>query len=646
MKKKWFIFIYLISIMISTIAAQPSTQEKHLRDSVFSIYHSITKPSDKVNFMRHTFYQNIDRKWVAELLDSILELSLVQKDTISELNIRRDQIVHYKYLSDLPQMEYRLNELKTASYKYNLYNYYFQMWNDILQFYNVRGDTEYSRIQALKMEEEANKVKSTAGISFAYLSLGQSLTASKKEEDAIKIFKKALDSKDLNPLTKAMIHSEMITVYQQTNKIKEAINELNIQKSIFDKFINDAPSQESQYSEKLLEIELTYCACYEKLNDSNNLLKHLNKAKKYYTPDCFFSNYINYHAYWGGYYRIIQQWEDCFREFDKALAHFDNTLPLQEMEIRRMKGKALVEAERYEEAAILYKDLSIMGDSLNRDVLKYHQEALQANYNIREALFEKYNLEKQYNWIIITFILVAILVLLLMILRAYKGNKALQRAEQETRKALETVDAADKMKDVFLHNIIHQIREPLNVVVGFSSILAVENDLTSELSQEYSTSIKKNAALLFQLIIDVLDLSRLESGMMKFNISACDAVQLCKDAKMGVEMQEHNIVRLTFETKLEEAIIQTDNERFLKMLLSILSAPESNEKDKVVTYTLCIEGSQIKIVVENSPLLEQPENIQRIKHDINRLFLEIFKGTYQYPQNLNKGDITITYPLN
>lgn len=158
MKKKWFIFIYLISIMISTIAAQPSTQEKHLRDSIFSIYHSITKPSDKVNFMRHTFYQNIDRKWVAELLDSILELSLVQKDTISELNIRRDQIVHYKYLSDLPQMEYRLNELKAASYKYNLYNYYFQMWNDILQFYNVRGDTEYSRIQALKMEEEANKV--------------------------------------------------------------------------------------------------------------------------------------------------------------------------------------------------------------------------------------------------------------------------------------------------------------------------------------------------------------------------------------------------------------------------------------------------------------------------------------------------------
>lgn len=646
MMKKVFIFIYLISIMVSTTAAQPTTQEKQLRDSVFTVYHSITNASDKIDFMRHTFYQNIDKAWVAELLDSILELSVIQKDTVSELNIRRDLIIHYKYLSDLPQMENSLKVLREASYKYNLYNFYFQMWNDILQFYNVRGDTEYSRIQALKMEEEANKVKSMSGISFAYLSLGQSLTASKKGEEAINILKKALEAEDLNPQIKAMIHSEIITAYQQTNKMAEAINELNIQKNIYEQIINQNPSLESQYSEKLLEIELTYCACYKKLNDANNLLKHLNKAKKYYTPNSFFSNYINYHAYWGGYYQLVQQWEDCFREYDNALAHFDHTLPLQEMEIQRMKGKALVEAGRYEDAAILYKDLSIMGDSLNKDVLKYHQEALQANYNIREALFEKYNLEKQYNWIIVIFVLVAIGLLLLMILRAYKGNKALQRAEQETRNALETVDAADKMKDVFLHNIIHQIREPLNVVVGFSSILAIENDLKPELSQEYSTAIKKNAALLFELIIDVLDLSRLESGMMKFNISECDAVQMCKDAKMGVEMLEHNIVRLSFETKLEEVMVQTDNERFLKMLLSILSAPESNETDIVVVYTLCIEDNQIKIVVENSPLLEQLENIQRIKHDINRLFLETFKGTYQYPHNLDKGDIILTYPLN
>ncbi len=255
-------------------------------------------------------------------------------------------------------------------------------------------------------------------------------------------------------------------------------------------------------------------------------------------------------------------------------------------------------------------------------------------------------MEKQYNWIIVAFVLAAIVALLLMILRAYKGQKALHLTEQEPRKALKTVDAADKMKDVFLHNTIHKIQEPLNVVVGFSSILAIENDLTPELFQEYSTAIKKNAALLFQLIIDVLDLSRLESGMMKFNISTCDAVQMCKDSKMAVEMLENNIVHLFFETKLEKATIQTDNERFLKMLISTLSAPESNKTDKSVAYTLYIEDNQIKIVVENSPLLEQPENIQRIKHDINRLFLEIFKGTYQYPQNLNKGDITITYPLN
>lgn len=646
MKKKLFILTYLIFITISTITAQPTAREKQLRDSVFTVYHSITETGDKVKFMRTIFFENIDKKWAVELLDSILELSIAKKDSAAELGIRRDYFLHYKFQSDLPKMEYCLNELRTASYKYSFYNYYFQVWNDILQFYNVRGDTEYSRIQALKMEEEAQKLKHTPGIALAYMSLGQSLAAAKKEVEAVRTFRKALESTAIGPMTRVMIHAEIVTAYQQINKNKEAINELDIQKDVLIQYINEEPSRASQYSENLLELELAYCTCYESLNDADNLLKHLKEAKKYYTPDSFFSNYIGYHANWGGYFRLTRQWEDCFREFDIALAHFDDTLPLQEMTIRRMKGKALVEAERYEEATTLYKDLSMMGDSLNKDVMKYHQEALQANYNIREALLEKSTLEKQYDWIIAAFVLAAVILLILMILRACKGNKALQHAERETRKALETVDAANKMKDVFLHNIIHQIREPLNVVVGFSSILAIENDLTPEQSQDYSASIKKNAALLFQLIIDVLDLSRLESGMMKFNVSECDAVQMCKDAKMAVEMQEHNMVHLTFETDLETLTIRTDSERFLKMLLSVLAAPESYTNIKVVLYTLHTGDNQLKIVVENSPLLEQPENIQRIKHDINRLFLEIFKGTYQFPNNQNKGNIIITYPLS
>lgn len=645
MKKSLFIFTCLIFTIISTITAQLTTQEKQLRDSIFTIYHSKTETSDKVNFMRAKFYENIEKKWVVELLDSILDLSIAKNDSAYELGIRRDYFIHYKYQSDLPKMEYYLEELRAASYKYNFYNYYFQIWNDILQFYNVRGDTEHSRIQALKMEKEAKNVNNPLGITMAYLSLGQSLAAAKKEEEAISIFRKALESTD-RTMTKVMLHSEIVTAYQQIGKNKEAISELDIQKETFERFIKEDSPKAALYNENLLELELAYCTCYESLDDAGNLLKHLNVAKKYYTPDAFFSNYIGYHANWGGYYRLTRQWEDCFREFDIALAHFDNTLPLQEMAVRRMKGKALVEAGRYEDAAILYKRLSLMGDSLNRDVMKFHKEALQANFNIREALLEKSTLEKQYNWIMAAFVLAAVVILLLMILRAYKGNKNLRRAERETREVLETVDAANKMKDVFLHNIIHQIREPLNVVVGFSSILATEVDLDAELTQEYSASIKKNASLLFQLIIDVLDLSRLESGMMKFNISESDAVQLCEEGKMSVEMQEHNHVHLTFETDLEALPIQADYERFLKMLLSVLSAPESSETIKNVTYKLQAEGNQLKITVENSPLLEQPENIQRIKHDINRLFLETFKGSYQFPQNQDKGTIIITYPLN
>ena len=199
------------------------------------------------------------------------------------------------------------------------------------------------------------------------------------------------------------------------------------------------------------------------------------------------------------------------------------------------------------------------------------------------------------------------------------------------------------MKEVFLRNITHQIRGPLNVVVGFSEILAAESDLTPEQIQEYSVSVKKNADLLFQLIIDVLDLSRLESGMMKFNVSEHDAIQLCKDAKMAVEMQESNKAQLVFESNTEKLTIRTDHARFLKMLLSILSTPSDLKETTEVNFLIFREHNLLKIRVENSPLLKQPDNIQQIKHDINRLFLEIFKGTYQLSPD--KSSIIITYPL-
>lgn len=645
MKRSLILFICLM-LLTRFVTAQPTTpEERHLRDSIFQVCHSMDTSEDRMHYLRGAFFANIDKRWAVELLDSALAISIKNKNTDAELIFRVSYYQHYKYLSDLPKMEESFKALREFCQRTKSYQYYFQTWCDILQFYNVRGDTEHARMQALQMEEEAKQLKDEEGLAYAHLSLARSLASSKKELEAIRIYKEVLKSKILKPMTRVMIHGEIISAYQEIGKYEETVKELHIQNKILKDFINEDPSYADLYKENQMEVELCFCNAYDKLNDADNLLKHLKEAQKFYSPDCFFSNYINYHAYWGAYYRLTRQWEDCFREFDTALAHFDNTQPLTKKFVLRMKGTALIEAGRYGEAAQLYKDLSILGDSLNYDVMKLHQEALLSNYNIRKALLDKEKSEIQYNWIIATFVIILVFIVALTVYRTRKVHLSLRRAERETRQALEIVDAENKMKEVFLRNITHQIRGPLNVVVGFSEILATEKDLDPEQTQEYSVSIKKNADLLFQLIIDVLDLSRLESGMMKFNVSECDAAGMCRDAKMAVEMQDGNKVELSFETTVDELNIEADSGRFLKMLLSVLSAPSDYEQMLSVKYTLSQEDTQLKIVVGNSPLHLLPENMQRIKHDINRLYLKAFKGTYQVTSTQDRSDIIITYPL-
>lgn len=351
---------------------------------------------------------------------------------------------------------------------------------------------------------------------------------------------------------------------------------------------------------------------------------------------------------WGGYYCLNGDWDKSFNEYDTALASFDGTQPLYKMSVFIIKGNALEIAGRYREAAENYLRGAIEMDSLNRDVLRLHEEAHQANYLIRQALLEQAAAEKHYNLLLVGLIVLMIALLVTLLVRGLHVNRMLLSSEKETREALETVEAANKMKEVFLRNITYQIREPLNMVVGFSEVLSTEKGLSQEQMEEYAALVKKSAGQLSQLIFDVLDLSRLESGMMKFSVAECDAVQLCRDAKMMVDMQEGNAMHLRFDTELEVLMIQADSGRFMKLLSSVLSAPEEYQGIAWVDYTLTREDEFMKLVVHGSPLLkatEEEQQLCQIQHDINRLYLETFKGSYQIEVENGKKVIVITYPI-
>lgn len=646
MKKLVFILLCVVSSM--SFAATQDTDDKHLRDSIFQIYQSMPVDTARTQFLKDVFVRNIDKDWSAELLDSALTSAISMKDVKSELALRYEYFRYYTFRLDGENMDKALALLKEVCYRCKIYDNYFSALHYMLQLKGSRGDTESAILESQKMREEAIRLKDSRGVFLSYVTEGKAYVFARNYEKAIECYKKATELTPLSTEDELMVHQYLTSAYYLFNKHPEMIAELETQRRIIDGIIKEQPAMLDSYRGKILEIELMYCKIYLAVEDAPNLKKHLDEAAKFYNDDSFLSTVIAYNFSWAGYYYITKDWGKCFPQFELTLSAFKGTQPMYEMDIRRIMGDAYVDAGRYKEAAETYRVAVLKCDSINKATLRMNEETVQANYRIQKALLEKEIGAKRFWQIAVGGASLFVILLVWGVLHVSRIYRELAKSEHEMRESYAVVKAADKMKEVFLHNITNEIRGPLNSVVTLSDYLCQRNDLTMEQQQEYATIIRQNSEQLINLIFNILDLSRLESGMMKFNVQEYDMVQLCKDAKMRVELEEGNSVQLDFLTDLNTLLVQVDTARFLKLLSSVLMPPKRSKEQYTIEYTLFYNGvDELKIVVTNSPLLMDAENEREreIQHAINRLYLETFQGGYQLCEEDGKQLIIITYPI-
>ena len=642
------ILILLCVVSSISLAATQDTDDKHLRDSIFLIYQSMPVDTARTQFLKDVFVHNIDKDWSAELLDSALTSAINMKDVESELALRYEYFRYYTFRLDGENMDKALALLKEVCYRCKIYDNYFSALHYMLQLKGSRGDTESAILESQKMREEAIRLKDSRGVFLSYVTEGKAYVFARNYEKAIECYKKATELTPLSTEDELMVHQYLTSAYYLFNKHPEMIAELETQRRIIDGIIKEQPAMLDSYRSKILEIELMYCKIYLAVEDAPNLKKHLDEAAKFYNDDSFLSTVIAYNFSWAGYYYITKDWDKCFPQFELTLSAFKGTQPMYEMDIRRIMGDAYVDAGRYKEAAETYRVAVLKCDSINKATLRMNEETVQANYRIQKALLEKEIGAKRFWQIAVGGASLFVILLVWGVLRVSRIYRELAKSEREMRESYAVVKAADKMKEVFLHNITNEIRGPLNSVVTLSDYLCQRNDLTMEQQQEYATIIRQNSEQLINLIFNILDLSRLESGMMKFNVQEYDMVQLCKDAKMRVELEEGNSVQLDFLTDLNTLLVQVDTARFLKLLSSVLMPLKRNKEQYTIEYALFYNSvDELKIVVTNSPLLMDADNEREreIQHAINRLYLETFQGGYQLCKEDGKQLIIITYPI-
>ncbi|WP_455672166.1 sensor histidine kinase [Phocaeicola sp.] len=168
------------------------------------------------------------------------------------------------------------------------------------------------------------------------------------------------------------------------------------------------------------------------------------------------------------------------------------------------------------------------------------------------------------------FLIACFLLAVYYIIRINHLKDNLEKSGQDLLVEKQRAEEANRLKTAFLANMSHEIRTPLNAIVGFSNVLA-SDESSEEEKLQYCDIIQKNSDLLLHLINDILDISRMESGRIKFMHEECDVVQLCQTALSTAEYARRTSAMYQLETPVASLMLKTDSQRLQQVLINLLS---------------------------------------------------------------------------
>lgn len=254
-----------------------------------------------------------------------------------------------------------------------------------------------------------------------------------------------------------------------------------------------------------------------------------------------------------------------------------------------LKMQMLRRSGQLKEAIQVYKKILEMNAAVNNKAFDRQMAQLRVLNDLNDGEKRTRELEHQNAQIVsrqrlLTHILATIGVLLVLVFLLYRlycrtrrlknellfEKDSLVESAKQLRIIKEKAVEANRLKTVFISNISHEIRTPLNAIVGFSELL-VDNSFPEEEKTTFAVIINHSSELLMNLINDVLDLSRLESGNYNFTIREWDVVMLCRELVASLEEKAMPGVKLGYTFPVESFLLNTDRYRLQQLLGHLLS---------------------------------------------------------------------------
>lgn len=186
----------------------------------------------------------------------------------------------------------------------------------------------------------------------------------------------------------------------------------------------------------------------------------------------------------------------------------------------------------------------------------------------------------------------------------------LEQMKRELIVAKEKAEASDQLKSAFLANMSHEIRTPLNAIIGFSRIIAESTDL--EERKRFYDIVEANNERLLQLINEILDLSKIEAGIVEFSIDTVYLLPLCREIYDAHIFRCPPNVKLILEPSDPNVRIISDKNRVFQIISNLVSNAFKFTTHGNITFGYKQIGTNIHFYVKDTGAGIAPEKLDKV----------------------------------
>lgn len=571
---------------------------------------------------------------VLKMADTLRNRAIHAGNTHFQILAKQVELDYYYFQKDKGKILELVEEVKKISRKYNEPEYYYFAWGSrLIAFYIKSGMPSYALMEAQNMLREAQSENYLSGISECYKAMANIHLMQSNPEQTVLNFQKLIEIVEkIRPDDPNLLvyYTSMIDNMMQLNRVEEAKQAL--QKA--QERLNKADTVTAYQKLCMTQCYLRY---YIRMDEPAKAREELNKLESLFAGSrelAVYSIYLRESQM--RYYMSVG-------EYEKALAVIDTISkrnPSFETKLVTLNRKGDIYWKKNDRAAAAeyYREFIHATDSVRKRSMQQSADEINGLLNLRQLEQEKQylQLDLQNRRLTTTYWAIGALLFILLIVFAFmirithlnrqlrtsrqmvlQQNQELLQNSEALRKARDQAEEASRLKSHFIQNITHEVRTPLNAIVGFSQVL-VEYYEKPE-TQEYTSLITVNSNYLLRLFNDVLELSNVDQiAQLPYDIP--DSIHSCCQAAVGeFQGSQQKEVELCYHATEAEREIYTNPTQVAKILSNLLHNSIKFTKEGCIRVECVVFGIEgvIRYSVTDTgtgiPLQQQEEVFERFK---------------------------------